>query len=227
MGLLIAFNRYPCFNPQTQQLVLISMAELFQKLNPLKFPAFAFSWIELISHKYFMPHFLQANTSQHQQLAAQKAQVDLGGLKPDNIFFDKYHKFMDLICSLFQFLKMNMSPHHKAPPALAAFYQATLRVCLTILHDFPEFFCNFHFNFVNNLPDHCIQLKNIILSAYPQSITLPSPFKKKLKVDLLEESKQLPGILSNFENFLQIFHLREDLESFVRTKNQGLIDQIC
>mmetsp|Transcript_9015 Transcript_9015/g.8424 ORF Transcript_9015/g.8424 Transcript_9015/m.8424 type:complete len:98 (+) Transcript_9015:3085-3378(+) len=97
---------------------------------------------------------------------------------------------------------MNMHPNHKATAALTAFYQATLRVCLAILHDFPEFFCNFHFNFVNNLPDHCIQLRNIILSAYPPSITLPSPFKKKLKVDLLEEIKQLPNILSNYENFL-------------------------
>jgi hypothetical protein len=37
------------------------MAELFKEMNPNKFPAFAFSWIELISHKHFMPHFLRGN----------------------------------------------------------------------------------------------------------------------------------------------------------------------
>ena len=33
------------------------------------------------------------------------------------------------------------------------FYEATLRICLVILHDFPEFLCDFHFNFVNSLPE--------------------------------------------------------------------------
>jgi CCR4-NOT transcription complex subunit 1 len=36
------------------------------------------------------------------------------------------------------------------------FYNATLRVVLVILHDYPEFLSDFHFNFVNSLPDHCI-----------------------------------------------------------------------
>ena len=59
MSLLTAINLFQCFNPQTQQLILLSMVELFIKLNPNKFPAFSFAWIALISHKFFMPHFLK------------------------------------------------------------------------------------------------------------------------------------------------------------------------
>jgi CCR4-NOT transcription complex subunit 1 len=51
MDLLTAINLSNCFNPQTQQLILLSMADLLIKLSPSKFPAFSFSWIELISHK--------------------------------------------------------------------------------------------------------------------------------------------------------------------------------
>ena len=35
------------------------MAELFLRLSPVKYPGFAFAWLELISHKQFMPHFLK------------------------------------------------------------------------------------------------------------------------------------------------------------------------
>lgn len=120
-----------------------------------------------------------------------------------------------------------MSPNQPTPPALVAFYQATLRVCLVILNDFPEFFCDFHFNFVNSLPENFIQLRNIILSAYPQHIQPPNPFQRQLKVDLLAEVQSQPRILSNYENYLQIMNLREDLESYIRTKNSALISAIC
>ncbi len=94
---------------------------------------------------------------------------------------------------------------------------------LIILHDYPDFLCDFHFNFVNSLPEHCIQLKNLILSAYPQTIQPPDPFGKKLKVDLLQEVKSCPRILSNYENYLSLMNIREDLENYIRTKSPQMI----
>ena len=67
MNILQALLIPQCFNSQTHQLILISMADLFNKLNPNKFPGFAFSWLELISHKFFMPHFLKVNQNTYQQ----------------------------------------------------------------------------------------------------------------------------------------------------------------
>lgn len=66
---------------------------------------------------------------------------------------------------LFIFLKNNMLVGTQLSEPLAKFYEATLRVVLVIKNDFPEFLCDYHFNFVNSLPEHCIQLRNIILSA--------------------------------------------------------------
>lgn len=42
------------------------------------------------------------------------------------------------------------------PTAFQAFYHATMRIFNVIVMDYPEFLSEFHFNFVNNLPDHCI-----------------------------------------------------------------------
>lgn len=110
---------------------------------------------------------------------------------------------------------------------LAKFYEATLRVILIIKNDAPEFLCDFHFNFVNSLPEHCLQLRNIILSAQPKSIQFNDPFSKNLKVDTLPEIYQPPRSQSNYENYLTFMNLREDLEKYFKTREKSLIDVIA
>lgn len=127
-----------------------------------------------------------------------------------------------------------MIPGQKVPTGLQKFYEATLRVVLVIRHDFPEFLSDFYFNFVNSLPEHCIQLRNIILSAQPRSIKYYNPFSRNLKVDTLPEINLKPRTMINYENqhqfdmsemnfgdyqvYLNLNNLREDLEKYFRTK---------
>ena len=60
--------------------------------------------------------------------------------------------------------------------------QGTLRVLLVLLHDFPEFLCDYHFSFCDVIPPNCIQMRNLILSAFPRNMRLPDPFTPNLKV---------------------------------------------
>lgn len=61
-------------------------------------------------------------------------------------------------------------------------FQGTLRVLLVLLHDFPEFLCDYHYGFCDVIPPNCIQLRNLILSAFPRNMRLPDPFTPNLKV---------------------------------------------
>lgn len=61
-------------------------------------------------------------------------------------------------------------------------YKGTLRVLLVLLHDFPEFLCEHHFSFCDVIPPSCIQMRNLILSAFPRNMRLPDPFTPNLKV---------------------------------------------
>lgn len=61
-------------------------------------------------------------------------------------------------------------------------YKGTLRVLLVLLHDFPEFLCDHHFSFCDVIPPSCIQMRNLILSAFPRNMRLPDPFTPNLKV---------------------------------------------
>ncbi len=128
---------------------------------------------------------------------------------------------------LFTFLKNNMIPGETVSQPIQEIYDGTMRVILVILHDYPEFLCDFHFNFVNALPEHCIQLKNVILSAFPKIIQPPNPFGRNLKVDLLQEVKTQPRILANPDNYLSLMNIKEDLENYFRVKKVQLITQIC
>jgi len=237
MNILTAVNHQYCFNSKTQLLILFSLADLFKNLTPHKYPAFSFAWLELISHKQFLPHFLRqqaAGQTSIQQIGAQggalggqqfpnlpSLQGTAGNLGPaDNTYYQKRFKIKELIINVFTFLKSNMIPGQPVPPAIQAYYHATLRVINVIRQDYPDFLSDFHFNFVNSMPDHCIQLRNLILYSYPANIQQPDPFLKHLKIDKLSEIKQNPRILSNYDNYLSLMNLREDLDNYTRTRNQ-------
>lgn len=59
VNILTAVNHSGCFNSKSQLLILYSMADLFRSLVPQLYPGFCFAWLELISHKWFLPHFLK------------------------------------------------------------------------------------------------------------------------------------------------------------------------
>lgn len=80
--------------------------------------------------------------------------------------------------------------------------QGTLRVLLVLLHDFPEFLCEYHFQLCNVIPPSCIQMRNLILSAFPRNMRLPDPFTPNLKVDLLPEINQSPKFVPEPQNLL-------------------------
>jgi len=83
------------------------------------------------------------------------------------------------------------------------FVQGTMRVLLVLLHDFPEFLCDYHYAFCDVIPPNCIQVRNLVLSAFPRNMRLPDPFTPNLKVDMLPEIAHAPRVMSNFVSFIQ------------------------
>lgn len=97
-------------------------------------------------------------------------------------------------------------------------YTGTLRILLVLLHDFPEFLCDYHFSFCDVIPPTAIQMRNLILSAYPRHMRLPDPFTPSLKVDVLPEIHQTPQVSSNFTNILSTASLRIPVDHFLKTR---------
>jgi CCR4-NOT transcription complex subunit 1 len=105
-------------------------------------------------------------------------------------------------------------------------YKATLRILLVLLHDFPEFLCDYHFSFVDAIPNSCVQLRNLVLCAFPKIMRLPDPFTPNLKVDLLPEINQPPHVLSDYTSSLLPSNFKVDLDIYLKTRGpvQFLMD---
>ncbi|KAL5134610.1 CCR4-NOT transcription complex subunit 1 [Glycine soja] len=174
--------------------ILTVFANAFHALQPLKVPAFSFAWLELISHRSFMPKMLTGN--------GQKG----------------WPYIQRLLVDLFQFMEPFLR-HAELGEPVRVLYKGTLRVLLVLLHDFPEFLCDYHFTFCDVIPSSCIQMRNIILSACPRSMRLPDPSTPKLKIDLLQEINQSPSILSEVDAALKAkqikTHTRQPSWSFL------------
>ncbi|KAL5999839.1 hypothetical protein ACLOJK_038126 [Asimina triloba] len=197
--------------------VLTAFANAFHALQPLKVPGWSFAWLELVSHRSFMPKLLTSN-SQKGWPFVQRLLVDLFK------FMEPYLRNAELGESV-QFL-----------------YRGTLRVLLVLLHDFPEFLCEYHFSFCDVIPPSCIQMRNVILSAFPRNMRLPDPSTpnlkhslllvsecfsdhllplKCLKIDLLVEIIQPPRILSEVDGALKAKQMKGEIDEYLKTRQQG------
>lgn len=172
LNLVIDLNKPgPVLEP-IRPAILNVFGAAFHVCQPLVVPGFAFAWLELVSHRHFLPNLLL--------LPGQKGWNVVQQLLVDHfLFLEPYLRRTELT------------------PAIKKLYEGTLRVLLVLLHDFPSFLAGFHLSFCNVIPENCVQLRNIILSANPKGMLPPDPFTPNLKIDLLPEISQSPTILSN------------------------------
>jgi CCR4-NOT transcription complex subunit 1 len=174
--------------------VLTAYCNMLHILRPAKAPGFAFAWLEVVSHRVFLGRILA-------QTAGQKG----------------WPMFAQLLVDLFKFLSPFLRNAELAKP-VHRLYRGTLRVLLVLLHDFPEFLCDYHYSFCDVIPPNCIQMRNLILSAFPRNMRLPDPFTPNLKVELLPEISIAPRTVSNYAAMLKP-NFKKDLDSYLKNRS--------
>uniref|UniRef100_A0A7E4VNN2 Non-specific serine/threonine protein kinase n=1 Tax=Panagrellus redivivus TaxID=6233 RepID=A0A7E4VNN2_PANRE len=121
--------------------------------QPRLLPGFVFQWLDIVGHRAIISCFL----------ADSKA--------PTNIRV-----------TYFQLLLYHLKYMAPKFPTLGisrgfeSVYKATLRIMCVLLHDFPDFISDYCEVMCQVVPLYCIQLRNLIMSAYPSSVSLPNPF---------------------------------------------------
>ncbi|KAF7359396.1 Not1-domain-containing protein [Mycena sanguinolenta] len=103
--------------------------------------------------------------------------------------------FHRLLLSLFKFLAPLLKDTN-LQLASKDLYRGSLRLLLVLLHDFPR-------------------LRNIILSAFPNTLILPDPHLRNLNFDTLPEMGPIPPILSDFSAVLKSGDLGQILDQFL------------
>ncbi|KZT44176.1 Not1-domain-containing protein [Sistotremastrum suecicum HHB10207 ss-3] len=170
--------------------LMIALSDTFSSLQPIYFPGFAFSWMCLISHRLFMPKLLSSESR------------------------EGWSAFHTLLVSLFKFLGFFLNALD-LKDAARDLYRGAVRILLVLLHDFPEFLAEYYFSICEAIPPKCIQLRNVVLSAFPMHVVLPDPYLRNLQLESLSDIGPIPPILSDFTSALQPGELRTYLDHFL------------
>jgi CCR4-NOT transcription complex subunit 1 len=172
---------------------LLTFSSALNRVSPIHVPSFCFSWLQLIAHRFFMPSILLTKNPRC------------------------FVHFQNLLIDLFKFLERFLRKA-ELTDSILLLYRGTIRVLLILLHDFPEFLCEFHFSFCDVIPPTCIQLRNMVLSAFPRNMRLPDPFLPNLKVDLLAEIKVEPKIRSETTTILAYKGINKDIDLYLKKR---------
>ena len=90
---------------------------------------------------------------------------------------EMWSKFSNLLIVIFNFLKEVSDPEFFKTDTLKTFYKGVMRVLLVILNDFPDFLVEMSFVLCEHIPEKFIQIRNLILSAYPSSMKPSDPLR--------------------------------------------------
>ncbi|KAJ2330081.1 CCR4-NOT core subunit cdc39, partial [Coemansia sp. RSA 2681] len=164
------------------------LGETLLLLSPSFVPGFSYVWLMLVSHRHFFPRLVESKETW--SLAAALLESQLAFLQP-------------FIAS------------GQASESLKLLYHGVVCVILVVLHDFPEFLAGYALMLCDSIPANCVQLRNLLLSAYPRDMRLPEPLTPNLKIDLLPDVSRSPDISFEYAAVLDQEHLRSSLERFL------------
>ncbi|EKV05850.1 Ccr4-Not transcription complex subunit (NOT1), putative [Penicillium digitatum] len=190
---------------EQHQGMIFALANKFLSFQPRYVPGFVYGWLCLVSHRVFMSDMLNM---------------------PDRAGWAPY-------CEIMQALLSYMGEQLKAANITYVakdLYKGVLRVLLILHHDFPEFVAENHFQFCNVIPAHCAQLRNLVLSAYPSSFQkLPDPFREGLKVERIEEMREIPKIAGDIVAPLQVANVKDIIDGVLQneTISESAVQHLC
>lgn len=141
------------------------------------------------------------------------------GSATHELFSQGWSSFLRQLISLLRFLAPFLR-RGELGETTRALYLGTQRIILVLLHDFPDFLSQSFFALCDVIPPQCIQLHNLILSAFPvtTSLRLPDPLQPGLKIELLPEIHKSPQVLTDYTIALSTAELRAPLDKFLQTR---------
>ncbi|KNE58475.1 hypothetical protein AMAG_18252 [Allomyces macrogynus ATCC 38327] len=149
--------------------MLFALCDMLHTLQPAMVPRFTFGWAALLAHRQLMPKLLLLD--------------DQRG----------WPVFQRLLLALLRFL-VPFLREGRLNDGARVLYRGTLRMLLVLLHDFPEFLGEQALALCAVIPSSCLQLRNLVLSAFPRAMRLPDPFSPTLRMSALPEVAVVPNV---------------------------------
>jgi hypothetical protein len=175
--------------------IIESFGQALYNIQPRRVPAFAFHWLEIIGHRVFITELLADPNAPHLTRAM----------------------YTQLLLAHLKFLAPSLR-NVILPKAVQDLYRGTLRVMLVVLHDFPELLCEFYYVFCDVIPPNCVQLRNLVLSAFPRNMKLPDPFGQNFsQAENIDDMDIIPKVAYEMFNLIPE-QLRNPLDAYLTNR---------
>eukprot|EP00300_Choanocystis_sp_HF-7_P031014 c40071_g1_i1.p1 GENE.c40071_g1_i1~~c40071_g1_i1.p1 ORF type:complete len:399 (+),score=12.31 c40071_g1_i1:162-1199(+) len=96
---------------------------------------------------------------------------------------------------MYPFLEDTSKPFSRS---MRLMFKGLLRVMLVISHDFSDYLSGNYWILASMIPLNCVQLRNMVLAAFPKSVQLPDPYAITTKMESAPDV-QVPPNISNVE----------------------------
>lgn len=177
-------------------------ANTLRIMAPTRLPSFTYAWLEIISHRTFIG-------------------ACLNDYLPANHMWNQY---FFLIGELLQYVKPYIQ-HFDLTQSFRCLYRGILKLFLLLLHDFPDFLCEYCYMICDLIPHSTFQIRSLVLSAFPASMRLPDPFSSNLKVESLNEILHPYKGLIN-PTFFEKLPFKNELENYLKSRGSHYLSEI-
>ncbi|RSH85805.1 uncharacterized protein EHS24_003985 [Apiotrichum porosum] len=179
--------------PETAIGCLKSIANVLGIVQPTYAPRFAFGWISIVSHRLFMSKLLGA---------------------PRQEGWADYHRCVMWLLRFVSPFIGTSAP--EMTPASRSLYRATLRILLVLMHDFPGFLVEYYHTLSTAIPAQCVQLRNIVLAAFPAA-DAPLPDWYKRLDELIPDMQSFPRVRQDHVSALSSGNVKQAIDQYVHT----------
>jgi hypothetical protein len=142
--------------------------------------------------------------------------------------YEYWDVYFELICDLFKFAKENLPEeglNEHVPCQI--FYKGIMRIIIVLIHDYSDFLSAFSLQLCLHLPEKYIQIKNIILSAYPKELKFRSP--KAITREELEKESNISNLPKYYrvkfdkQKYNQFISLFQNNDKSLKQKLEGIL----
>jgi CCR4-NOT transcription complex subunit 1 len=131
---------------------------------------------------------------------------------------------LKLFKALFRFFVCIMDNKGFKRESVQLYYNGMLRLLLVLLHDFPEFLSSYALLLCEELPSQFIQVRNLILSAFPKSIRPPHPASFTIESLEVAEKRgmELPEIIPQLQERMNSMNMFNDVLTCLSGKDDPI-----
>ena len=182
--------------PEHKRINYLNVIVDFLKNNsPINYPGFAMGWLELISCNILISNYLEPPSNSPHQKRKDKGEK-----------YEKYEKYLTLLLELLNYLD-SLSDKIISDYNYIFFLEQVFKFFFLLTNTYPEFISKYYYQLITCLSGDSskfIQLKNIILSAYPKNAPKIDNETGTISSNKQEESKNDEENINTINNLINI-----------------------